>query len=403
MPVWHELTKEARQNGDLVLLGVIQEQHPDRCRLFAQWQQLDWTILHDPINRVKARAVPMFIAIDEAGRVVDANLTADEYAAFIARPTAESSKSNEPNSLAAREQPQPPDTFSNSPESWEALADHQILWGRPEDVTGAIGHYQKSIELSSQNASAHFSMGVAYRMRFDSSQAVKGDFQAAIDAWGTALAIDPNHYIYRRRIQQYGPRLTKPYPFYDWVEQAQQAILQRGQTPIQLSVQPSGAEIAEPSQTFDGSDQLISEPDPEGRINRDTRHLIDASAVVVPGKIEPGDVARIHIQLRPFATAHWNNEAEPLRLWIDAPAGWQIERPLLQAPQPSSPETSESRDLEFEIRSPAELASRETGTATLSAYALFYVCEEVGGQCLYLRKDIRIPIAFVHGQETDTK
>ena len=46
MPVWHELTKEARKAGELVLLGVIQEQHPDRCRLFAQWKGFDWPILH---------------------------------------------------------------------------------------------------------------------------------------------------------------------------------------------------------------------------------------------------------------------------------------------------------------------------------------------------------------------
>ena len=65
---------------------------------------------------------------------------------------------------------------------------------------------------------------------------VDASFQRAIDAWGQALAIDPNHYIWRRRIQQYGPRLIKPYPFYDWVEQAAREIRARGETPVELAV-----------------------------------------------------------------------------------------------------------------------------------------------------------------------
>jgi hypothetical protein len=57
------------KEGRLVLLGVTQEQHADRCRLFAQWKQFDWPILHDPINLMKAPAVPIVVAIDEHGIV----------------------------------------------------------------------------------------------------------------------------------------------------------------------------------------------------------------------------------------------------------------------------------------------------------------------------------------------
>ena len=52
-----------------MLLGVTQEQHPDRCRLFAQWKGFDWPILHDPINLLEAAAVPIVVAIDEQGVV----------------------------------------------------------------------------------------------------------------------------------------------------------------------------------------------------------------------------------------------------------------------------------------------------------------------------------------------
>ena len=43
-------------------------------------------------------------------------------------------------------------------------------------------------------------------------------------------------------MQQYGPRLDKPYPFYDWVETAREEIRARGETPSPLRVEPAGAE-----------------------------------------------------------------------------------------------------------------------------------------------------------------
>ena len=65
----------------------------------------------------------------------------------------------------------------------------------------------------------HFRLGVAYRKWFDEKKDI-AFFDQAVEQWGKALAMQPNQYIWRRRIQQYGPRLIKPYPFYDWVEAA---------------------------------------------------------------------------------------------------------------------------------------------------------------------------------------
>ena len=66
MPVWHDAMKSARKNGQVVMLGVIQEQHPERCRLYAQWQQLDWPIVSDPINQLDLAGVPIVVEIDPA-------------------------------------------------------------------------------------------------------------------------------------------------------------------------------------------------------------------------------------------------------------------------------------------------------------------------------------------------
>jgi len=86
--------------------------------------------------------------------------------------------------------------------------------------------------------------------------------------------------------------------------------------------------------------------------------------------------------------AHWNNEAEPLKLWVDPPPGWKAQPQLLIAPQGNQPETSEPRHFEFEIF--AEANAR--GTSKLTAYALYYVCEDVGGTCRFLQQDIPITV-----------
>ena len=63
----------------------------------------------------------------------------------------------------------------------------------------------------------------------------EANFDEAAKFWSEALAANPNQYIWRRRIQQYGPRQDKPYPFYDWIETAQREIRERGEQPIELS------------------------------------------------------------------------------------------------------------------------------------------------------------------------
>jgi len=67
VPVWHEKTLELQRAGKLQIVGLIQEQHPDRCRLFMQWKKMGWPILVDSLNRTGVYAVPLFWAIDEHG------------------------------------------------------------------------------------------------------------------------------------------------------------------------------------------------------------------------------------------------------------------------------------------------------------------------------------------------
>jgi hypothetical protein len=203
--------------------------------------------------------------------------------------------------------------------------------------------------------------------------------------------LQPNQYIWRRRIEQYGPRLTKPYPFYDWVETAARDIIARGEKPVELMVLPTGSEIASKGSKFETIERSVKSPDPQGQIYRDEKGLILSEVTVVPPQVKPEETVRVHVTLRPNTRlkAHWNNEAEPLKLWVDAPEGWKVEPQLLTAPQGDRPETSEPRQLEFEVRAAAEAR----GTSKLNVYALYYVCEDTGGMCYFLRKDIPVTIA----------
>ena len=64
-----------------MLLGITQEQDPDRCRLLAQWKGFGWPILHDPINIMGSRGVPVLVAIDEHGIVRDTAPRLDRFQA----------------------------------------------------------------------------------------------------------------------------------------------------------------------------------------------------------------------------------------------------------------------------------------------------------------------------------
>ena len=397
MPVWHEKTRSLVKAGKLALLGVIQEQHPDRCSLFAQWKQFDWPILHDPINVQGARAVPIITAIDEYGVVrlrrprpesIEADFVNKEFPA--PSDVASAPKATKPDLEVLKQ------TCARSDDPADAMryADALVLWGSswggPSRLDTAIAAYQHVIERTPDNGDAQFRLGVCYRMRYDSPARAANDFQRAIEHWGRSLDIDPNHYIRRRRIEQYGPRLDKPYPFYDWVTQARREITARGEHPFPLVAEPGGAEIAHPGK-FVASAETTREPDPKGRIRRDTGNLIHVEATVVPSPIKPGAAARIHVTFRTNADkkAHWNNESAPLTIWVNPPKGWEVDHQRLTAPQPPKAVSNEPREINFEVRAPKDMTQKET---ILPAYALFYACEDVDGVCHYLRRDIEIRI-----------
>jgi len=395
VPVWHKATQEWVRQGRLAVLGIAQEHHSDRCRLFAQWKGFDFPILHDPINSLGPKGVPLMVAIDEYGIVRAVSPTLKDFEEnfldkHFEKPKQEQEQITKPsvpdidllNELAEKEK---------SADGWRALGDGLTLWHSHARIQEAISAYSKGLQIDPEDGAALFRLGVCFMMRQESDLHQAGDFQKAVDLWGQALALDPNQYIWRRRIQQYGPRLEKPYPFYDWIEQARADIESRNEEPVAIQVQLTGSEIAKPAKEFSVESGKVVSPDPEGRIQRDSAGFIETEVTVVPYRISPGASARIHIVFRPnkFLEAHWNNETEPLRLWIELPEGWKAVSPLLISPQPEAAESTELRRFDFDIQSPKSILP---GNVRISAYALYYACEGVQGTCQFLRQDIDMDI-----------
>jgi len=408
--------------GDLVVIGLVQEQHPQRAMLYAQWQQIDWPILWDPFNTTGAAAVPNAYLIDEHGILRGKRLNAERLEAFMqanyAAPDEPAPTAEHPDRLLMAQ-------YRDDSESYVWLISN-LTFRRTIDLQQAVVGLENSFPFMNHRgpeALNYFQMGVALRMRYDSEHRQPDDFQAAIDAWIRALERDPNQYIWRRRIQQYGPMSDKPYPFYDWIETAQQEIAERGETPVDVPIPLTQAELATRNSAL-VPEQDIENPDPEGRVTIDEDGLIEITAAVAfdtqrPDNPEAPRHARVLLELRPTPDkgAHWNNEATPLTIWIDAdslPEGWSVESPLLIHPPPA-PGTGTPQETAPGI-APGTEAQRDGASSTeprsvdfgleitpghgvanshvLTGYALYNVCEDGDfGQCLYLRQPFEIHIS----------
>ncbi len=366
------------------MIGIIQEQHPDRARLFMQWKQMGWPIMVDGLNLLGVEVVPITFFVDEFGIIRAINPRRSDVEgleAFL------NTKNKAPDSSEI--------VALNGGSQEAERANRKLLWGDSANISEAIRLYEGVVESEPENGPARFRLGVAHRMRHDSAHREASDFRLAIENWAAALDINPNQYIWRRRIQQYGPRLDKPYPFYDWISEARLQISARGETLVELKVEPSGAEIANPFGNFSNSEQTKAEPDPKGRITRDKGQYIQVDHVAVKSTTTNKLASRVYVRFAPnqLNKAHWNNEAGQLELWVSAPSGWETNSRFYTIPNPKEAVSLESRELEFEIRG-KELP--ESGKLTVPAYALYYVCKDVDGTCLYRRQDLSIAINFTN-------
>lgn len=343
----------------------------------------------DSLNLLGVSEVPTTLFLDEYGIVRAIRPRPEDLEDFL------KSRFDPPSDSSAKERAATVEELreraeSGRPEALRAYADSLVLWGGASSLDAAIEAYGRALEREPSHAPTCFRLGVAHRMRHDSEQRRMGDFRQAVSHWRRALDLDPNQYIWRRRIQQYGPRLDKPYPFYDWVETARAEIIERGEEPVPLAVEPTGAELALPAEVIEAQSGAVREPDPGGRILRDEEGFVRVETIVVQDTGASGNSLRLHLVLEPDAAkkTHWNNEVDDLVVWLDPPEGWEADSQIQRVSVPPEPVSQEVRRVEFELRRspPTE------GPVTASLYALYFVCEDVDGTCLYRRQDVEVSL-----------
>jgi hypothetical protein len=386
--VWYEATKELRRQRKVEVVAIVQDQHPDRDRLFLQWKQVDWPVLADPLNILNLETVPITVAVDEFGIVRFTELPMSEVKTieltFVDQKYEPRSTPIEPKPDLRALAQTPKKRASDAITYGDAIA----VWGAASRLGDAIDAYRQAIRLDAQNAIAHFRLGSALRERYDSATRRNTDFQEAVTEWDRAVELEPNRYIYRRRSQQYGPRLETPIDLFDWVPTARAEIRARGETPLPLLVEPGESEFASPVANA-ARIRKSSEPDPQGRLRRDQGEFVAIDTTVAPLAVKAGEQARVHLTFRPNIArkAHWNNSVDPLTVWLKLPEGWSADRTPVVIPNATDEVSQETRSAQFQVRAPA---SAPAGDAKIVGYATYYVCEDVHGVCVYRRRDIEV-------------
>ena len=399
--MWNAKTKQLVADEKLVVIGVVQEQHAERARLYKQWREFDFPIVQDAITELGLAVVPVPVLIDEHGVVMSTRPQPNRIAQTIAQPAKQPAE--EAPKLAADYRNQViadrESLTTGGGAGVCALGDAYLnaaLAGQDSvaNVTRAIEAYQNCLsnnEKSKLTGHLNFRLGVAYRLKFDiaaEGEQDANDFTVAAKHWSQALAVNPNQYIWRRRIQQYGPRLDKPYPFYDWVAQAQREIKDRGAVPVELEVALAGAELARPDRKFKSSAESESNPDPDSKVTQDTE-MVSIHSTAVPQVIAPGQAVRVHVRFD-LADVKWNNESEDMVVWIEPSEFGSLTRSHLSFPSPQVAESSEIRNVEFEFKT----AKSTTSSFELKGSAFYYVCRDDNGQCVYRRQDFTVPITI---------
>lgn len=336
------------------VIGVVQEQHGDRARLYRQWRKLGWPIYVDSLNQLGLAVVPVPLVVAPNGKILGPISRIKQLEALMKQPAAKEWIRKEP----------PPGLKGDA------------LFHKG-DLDGAIDAYARE-----STPMAMFRRGVALRMRFESANAKPGDGQAAVDAWQSALAANPQQYIWRRRLEQYGPRLDKPYNFYGWIAQARQEIVARGEKPHPLAIDPAGAEVLDRG---NAGSVALAKYDPDVKVPVDDKARVHIETIVT--RSVKGESGRMRVRVVfTVKDAYWNNEADPLSLHVNYPKGAKLSEPMMVHPQPKKAETKERRVLEFEI------AFDGGGARELPAYALYSVCDKLEGTCRYLRQTFTVPI-----------
>lgn len=351
MPVWHARTKTLRAEGKLKVIGITQEQHADRCLLFARWKGLDWPILWDPFNLTGTKVVPRVTLIDEHGIVRATRASIATFEEDFVHKTFPKPATAPPTAPKGK-----PGTLVEVARAKEGSSAHRyydgmsaLLWPAGRDGERAKTDLLTYAEANPNDAAAQWRLGVAYRMRLDSLERSLGDFQHAVDQWRKGLELDPSHYIYRRRLEQYGPLLTKPYPFYPWVPEARKAL---GAEAPPLVAEPTGSEMA--GKRVLGAESDSDTPPDTSKADTSVKDGLRIEATIVWMATRKGQMAaRVHLHLLPAGNRVmlWDASQGPVIVWIEAPEGpFELSGNRLEGKLHGKDPAEEIVEMDFEVQ-----------------------------------------------------
>lgn len=388
----------------MIMIGVIQEQHSDRCRLFQQWQKLDFPIAQDLLNTNGINVVPVYIGIDEFGVVKGRMRRPQDFIDNVLNAKSEKPNKEFPqislNDIKIDERKRKAQE-TGSVDNLVRLGDALIQWNAEssDSIIQAIDSYQRALQAAeskspkTSRADIQFRIATSNRLLYEAQGQRDPDlFWKSVQLWENALKTNPNQYIYRRRIEQYGPRLKKPYSFYDWVSIARDEIRERGEVPVQLAVEPNGAELAKKTKSLT-VDSEQTNPDPDARVTVVEQDWVKVHFNTVPTNPKPGDVVAVHLGFHLSDNAKWNHETAPLKVWLNIPKnGAKLSNQLGVDLTPyQSAESQKPISISYEMKLPDAQDGRAAETQ-ITGFALFNVCESIDGQCIFRRRDFHFTI-----------
>ena len=173
------------------MMGIVQEQHPDRCRLFMQWKQMGWPVVVDALNRLGFDGVPITFLIDEHGIIRFVNPEPADLETLpghcLPAPARAPDGAGRDGGPGARRHP----GSRHRRTAWRDRGDALFLWGGDERLGEALEAYGRALAESGDDGPLHFRLGTTYRRRYDSPHRETADFQRAVDHWARALDDQP--------------------------------------------------------------------------------------------------------------------------------------------------------------------------------------------------------------------
>jgi hypothetical protein len=232
---WHRITKPLIDAEKLVVIGVAQEQSPERCRLLLQWLKIDWSVLHDPLNTFEVRKIPLAIAIDEHGYVQDPNASPSTFEAKFVNQTYPTPKTPAYYERDFMQEPKVTRRIvgeTNLPEDWDQHGTSSILSWRAAWLGEGVAAFTSLTSKQPKSAAAYFRLGVAQLFRGTSKFSEDDDLEAAVKSLKKALALSPRNAVYAQRLAEAMGKDKSSQA--EWIKIAKKEIKARGDKPVDL-------------------------------------------------------------------------------------------------------------------------------------------------------------------------